>query len=83
MWFYLSENETFNDFGNEAALVWHETNIPYAIWAPESTRSLSLKYYPSEVYQLYCEYISVPVLTSDFIRLEVYNCKSLMLLSNN
>ncbi|KAM7513915.1 hypothetical protein LguiA_003498 [Lonicera macranthoides] len=47
-WFYLSENEKFNDFSNEAALVWHETNIPYAVWGPESTRSISLKYYPSE-----------------------------------
>ncbi|KAA8531264.1 hypothetical protein F0562_005977 [Nyssa sinensis] len=48
MWFYLSEDEKFNDFGSEGALVWHETNIPYAVWGPESTRSLSLKYYPSE-----------------------------------
>jgi hypothetical protein len=48
MWFYLSESEKFNDFGNEDALVWHETNIPYAVWGPESTRSLSLKYHPSE-----------------------------------
>ncbi|KAE8706787.1 Transmembrane CLPTM1 family protein isoform 2 [Hibiscus syriacus] len=29
--------------------VWHETNIPYATWGPESTRSLSMKYYPSQV----------------------------------
>lgn len=35
--------------GSEGALVWHETNIPYAVWGPESTRSLSFKYYPSEV----------------------------------
>lgn len=48
MWFYLSEHERFSDFGSESALVWHETNIPYAVWGPESTRSLSLKYYPSE-----------------------------------
>ncbi|XP_021672068.1 uncharacterized protein LOC110658655 isoform X2 [Hevea brasiliensis] len=48
LWFYLSEQEKFNDFNNEAALVWHETNIPYAVWGPESTRSLSMKYYPSE-----------------------------------
>jgi hypothetical protein len=47
-WFYLSENENFNEFGNEAALVWHDTNIPYAVWGMESTRSISLKYYPSE-----------------------------------
>ena len=49
MWLYLSEHEKFNDFGNEASLVWHENNIPYATWGPESTRTLSLKYYPSEV----------------------------------
>ncbi|PSR88075.1 Cleft lip and palate transmembrane protein [Actinidia chinensis var. chinensis] len=52
MWFYLSEHEKFNDFGNEGALVWHETNIPYAVWGPESTRSLSFKYYPSETLKL-------------------------------
>lgn len=49
MWFYLSEQEKFNDFGNEGALIWHETNIPYAVWGPESTRTLSLKYQPSVV----------------------------------
>ncbi|KAJ7957133.1 cleft lip and palate transmembrane protein 1-like [Quillaja saponaria] len=48
MWLYLSEHEKFNEFGNEGALIWHETNIPYAVWGPESTRSLSLKYHPSE-----------------------------------
>lgn len=48
MWFYISEQQKFSDFGNEAALIWHETNIPYAVWGPESTRSLSLKYHPSE-----------------------------------
>ncbi|KAL3528131.1 hypothetical protein ACH5RR_012787 [Cinchona calisaya] len=48
MWFYLSEQEKFNDFSSEGALVWHETNIPYAVWGPESTRRLSLKYYPAE-----------------------------------
>ncbi|KAJ4839482.1 hypothetical protein Tsubulata_030719 [Turnera subulata] len=48
MWLYLSEHDKFNDFSNEAALVWHETNIPYAVWAQESTRTLSLKYYPSQ-----------------------------------
>ncbi|PHT30889.1 hypothetical protein CQW23_27226 [Capsicum baccatum] len=48
MWFYLSEQEKFNDFGNEGALIWHETNIPYAVWGPESTRTLSLKYQPTE-----------------------------------
>lgn len=48
MWLYLSEKEKFKDFGDEDALVWHETNIPYAVWEQSSTRSLSLKYYPSE-----------------------------------
>ncbi|KAF7840199.1 cleft lip and palate transmembrane protein 1-like protein [Senna tora] len=48
MWLYLSEQEKFNDFGSESALVWHEANIPYAVWGPQSTRSLSLKYHPSE-----------------------------------
>ncbi|CAN1184490.1 Putative lipid scramblase CLPTM1 [Linum perenne] len=48
MWFYVSESEKFDDFSNESALIWHETNIPYAVWGPESTRSLSVKYYPSE-----------------------------------
>ena len=49
MWVYLSEQEKFSDFNSEGALIWHETNIPYAVWGPQSTRSLSLKYYPSEV----------------------------------
>ena len=49
MWFYLSEQEKFSDFSNEGALYWHETNIPYAVWTPESVRTKSLKYYPSEV----------------------------------
>ncbi|XP_047315214.1 cleft lip and palate transmembrane protein 1 homolog [Impatiens glandulifera] len=48
MWFYLSEHESFNNFGSESELVWHETNIPYAVWGSESTRTLSLKYNPSE-----------------------------------
>ncbi|KAL2347127.1 hypothetical protein Fmac_001127 [Flemingia macrophylla] len=48
MWLYLSEREKFNDFGSESSLVWHETNIPYAVWSPESTRTLTLKYHPSE-----------------------------------
>ncbi|KAL2528330.1 Transmembrane CLPTM1 family protein [Forsythia ovata] len=48
MWLYLSEQERFNDFGSEGSLFWHETNIPYAVWGPDSTRSISLKYYPSE-----------------------------------
>ncbi|KAJ8765303.1 hypothetical protein K2173_012000 [Erythroxylum novogranatense] len=48
MWLYLSEHEKFNDFSNESALIWHETNIPFAVWGPQSTRSLSLKYRLSE-----------------------------------
>lgn len=48
MWLYLSEHENFNHFGS-AQPTWHETNIPYAVWGPESTRTLSLKYHPSEV----------------------------------
>lgn len=48
MWLYVSENEKFNDFGNEHALIWQESNIPYAVYGPQSTRSYSLKYYPSE-----------------------------------
>lgn len=49
MWLYLSENQKFNDFGSESALVWHQTNIPYGVWGPESTRTLFLTYYPSQV----------------------------------
>lgn len=49
MWLYVSEQEKFDDFGSEGALVWQETNIPYAVWTAESSRTLSLKYYPSEV----------------------------------
>lgn len=48
MWVYLTENDKFNEFGNESALVWHETNIPYAVWGPESTRTLTLNYPPTE-----------------------------------
>lgn len=48
MWLYISEQEKFDDFGNETALIWHETNIPYAVWGPESLRSLSLEYVPTE-----------------------------------
>ncbi|KAL7144233.1 hypothetical protein ABFS83_08G245500 [Erythranthe nasuta] len=48
MWLYLSEHENFSEFGDERALVWQETNIPYAVWTAESSRTLSLKYHPSE-----------------------------------
>ncbi|KAL8159138.1 hypothetical protein V2J09_000675 [Rumex salicifolius] len=51
MWLYLSEQEKFHDFGNEKSLVWQETNIPYAVWVPGSTRTLSLKYHPTEALQ--------------------------------
>uniref|UniRef100_M8CIG0 Cleft lip and palate transmembrane protein 1-like protein n=1 Tax=Aegilops tauschii TaxID=37682 RepID=M8CIG0_AEGTA len=48
MWMYLSENDKFSNFGNEDALIWHETNIPYAVWTPTSTRTHTLTYYPTE-----------------------------------
>ncbi|KAF6143929.1 hypothetical protein GIB67_001723 [Kingdonia uniflora] len=48
MWLYLSEYEKFNDFSNEEALIWHETNVPYAVWGPGSTRKRSISYIPSE-----------------------------------
>ncbi|XP_013611203.1 PREDICTED: cleft lip and palate transmembrane protein 1 homolog [Brassica oleracea var. oleracea] len=51
MWFYLTEQEKFSDFSNEGSLYWHETNMPYAVWTPESVRTKSLKYYPSEILQ--------------------------------
>ncbi|KAI3891853.1 hypothetical protein MKW92_010561 [Papaver armeniacum] len=51
MWVYLSEHEKFNEFGNEELLTWHETNIPYAVWGSESTRTLSLTYHPSQAVQ--------------------------------
>lgn len=61
MWFYVSEHEKFNDFGNEDALIWHESNIPYAVWGPESTRTLSLKYYPSEVIIIFKTFDASPL----------------------
>lgn len=48
MWLYISEEERFNDFGNEKALIWHETNIPYAVWGPDSVRHNHYVYLPSE-----------------------------------
>ncbi|KAJ4950483.1 hypothetical protein NE237_027315 [Protea cynaroides] len=48
MWLYLSQHEQFNDFSNEGALIWHETNIPYASWVHDGTRSRFIKYVPSE-----------------------------------
>jgi hypothetical protein len=49
MWLYLTEKDNFNDFNNEDALYWHETNIPYGVWGPTSTQKRTLTYYPSEV----------------------------------
>ncbi|XP_056845550.1 uncharacterized protein LOC130496906 [Raphanus sativus] len=51
MWFSLPEQEKFSDFSNKGALYWLETNTPYAVWTPESIRTRSLKYYPSETIQ--------------------------------
>lgn len=48
MWLYLSENERFYDFSNEAALVWQETNVPFAVWGPSSVRKHRIVYHPSE-----------------------------------
>lgn len=45
----MSETPVFSDFGNENALIWHETNVPYAVWTPESVRSKSFVYKLSEV----------------------------------
>lgn len=47
-WLYMSETPVFSDFGNENALIWHETNVPYAVWTPESVRSKSFVYKLSE-----------------------------------
>jgi len=47
---YVSEKSEFT-FGNDEALVWHETNIPYAVWTPDSVRHKSFTYYPSETVQ--------------------------------
>ncbi|CAM6043159.1 unnamed protein product [Sphagnum compactum] len=48
VWLYVSEAPKFTDFGNEAALVWHETNVPYAVWTPNSVRRKHFVYHPSE-----------------------------------
>lgn len=48
MWVYLSEKHIFNDFSNESALLWHESNIPYSLWGPHTSRTLSLKFHPSQ-----------------------------------
>jgi hypothetical protein len=49
IWLYISEDASFTDFDNEAALVWHETNVPYAVWTPNSVRHKQFVYHPSEV----------------------------------
>lgn len=51
LWVYVSEKSEFTSFGNDEALVWHETNIPYAVWTPDSVRHKSFTYYPSEAVQ--------------------------------
>ncbi|KAH9571576.1 hypothetical protein CY35_02G100600 [Sphagnum magellanicum] len=48
VWLYISEAPKFTDFGNEAALVWHETNVPYAVWTPNSVRRKHYVYHTSE-----------------------------------
>lgn len=40
----FSIHEKFGDFGNEQAIIWHET-----MQSTESTRTLSLNYQPSQV----------------------------------
>lgn len=49
MWLYLSEQDVFTEFGNEKALAWHESSIPYAIWGPESVRFHHLFYDPTDI----------------------------------
>ena len=56
---YISGDKSFNDFGNEKALVWHETNIPYAIWSPEGSRSHRILYDPSEVLVSYLLFVCI------------------------
>ncbi|GBG87073.1 hypothetical protein CBR_g44530 [Chara braunii] len=48
MWVYLSEDLDFKDFADESSLVWHETDIPYAMYNTESQRRLQITYAPSE-----------------------------------
>ncbi|KAG0595901.1 hypothetical protein M758_UG207900 [Ceratodon purpureus] len=51
LWVYLSEEPVFTNFGNEEALKWYETNIPYAVWTPDSVRQTNFTYIPSESVQ--------------------------------
>jgi hypothetical protein len=37
MWMYLLEGDKFNDFANQDTFIWHEANIPYAVWEVTST----------------------------------------------
>ena len=37
MWMYLLEGDKFNEFANEDTFIWHEANIPYAVWEVTST----------------------------------------------
>ena len=70
MWMYISEDKSFNDFGNEKALVWHETNIPYAIWSPEGSRRHRILYDPSEVLVLFAFCVHILYYYSCFM----YDC---------
>eukprot|EP00249_Psilotum_nudum_P023305 c28823_g2_i1 orf=744-2882(-) len=49
MWLYITEDRSFSDFANEETLVWHESNIPYAVWGPASVRYHHLAYNPNVV----------------------------------
>ncbi|KAG0571434.1 hypothetical protein KC19_VG011000 [Ceratodon purpureus] len=51
LWVYVSEESVFTNFGNDEALKWHETNIPYAVWTPDSVRQTNFTYLPSESVQ--------------------------------
>ncbi|KAH9299229.1 hypothetical protein KI387_030911 [Taxus chinensis] len=48
MWLYLTDNKIFYNFGDETALVWQETNVPYAVWGPNSVRKQKMIYHPSK-----------------------------------
>ncbi|CAM6082675.1 unnamed protein product [Calypogeia fissa] len=50
-WVYISETETFSDFGNEQLLAWQEVNVPYAVWTPAGVRYRQFAYQPSEEVQ--------------------------------
>lgn len=48
---YLSEEEVFNKFSDESALIWSESNIPYGSYEPKAKRSSLYTYHPSEAVQ--------------------------------